>query len=63
MITKYKYIEELFKKISEEIQGSITIYVIGGAVLLYQDLKPVTKDTDIIVETRNEITHKKSYGY
>jgi len=54
MIKEYKYIEELFEKIKKEIDEPVTLYVIGGAVLLYQELKPATKDTDIIVETRKE---------
>ena len=52
MISDFKQIEELFKEIDQELTGKINIYVIGGAVLLYQGLKPATKDIDVILPNK-----------
>lgn len=54
MITKFKEIEELFKDVEKQIEKEIKVYVIGGAVLLEQNLKPATKDIDLVVATREE---------
>ena len=47
MISDFKQIEELFKKVDQQLKNNIDIYIIGGAVLLYQGLKSATKDIDI----------------
>jgi len=54
MIEHFIAYEELFKKVDELSELGIDLYVIGGAVLLYRDLKPSTKDIDIVVNTRSE---------
>ncbi|MBU0614924.1 MAG: hypothetical protein KJ601_02425 [Nanoarchaeota archaeon] len=54
MISSFRQIEELFKEIDKELVSQIHIFTIGGAVLLYQGLRPATKDIDIIVENKAE---------
>jgi hypothetical protein len=54
MITNYNLIEELFEKISKTIEKKISLYVIGGAVLLRKNLKDVTKDIDLVVNSKKE---------
>ena len=54
MITNFKQIETLFQEIDKTMHNKIKIYTIGGAVLLEQGLKIVTKDIDVVVETKNE---------
>ena len=53
MISDFEELRKLF----EEIDGAISktnFYVIGGAVLLRRGLKEVTKDIDVIVDSREE---------
>lgn len=54
MINNFKQIEELFKEIDKAMRRKIKIYTIGGAVLLEQGLKIITKDIDVVVKTKNE---------
>lgn len=54
MILNFKQIEELFKEIDTTVTHPCLIFVIGGTVLLYQGLKPATKDIDIVVDTKKE---------
>ncbi|MFH1649934.1 MAG: DUF6036 family nucleotidyltransferase [Candidatus Woesearchaeota archaeon] len=54
MISRFQKIDELLKQLDKVVEGPVNIYIIGGAALLYQKLKPSTKDIDIIVNTRAE---------
>jgi len=54
MISKFKQIENLFKEIDEKLEGKVNVYIIGGAALLFEGLKPSTKDIDLILDTKNE---------
>lgn len=54
MIENFAMYEELFKKVDNLSEQDINLYVIGGAVLLYRDLKPSTKDIDLVVNTQSE---------
>ena len=54
MISEFKQIEKLFKEINASLRKKVKIFVIGGAVLLQQGLKPATKDIDLVVETKEE---------
>jgi hypothetical protein len=54
MIEQFSIYELLFKEINQITNREINIYVIGGAVLLYRDMKPATKDIDIVVDTKAE---------
>ena len=56
MISDFKQIEELFGETDQQLTSTINIYIIGGAVLLYQGLKPATKDIDLI------LPNKESYN-
>jgi len=49
MISDFNQIKELFKEADQQLKTNMGIYIIGGAVLLYQGLKTVTKDIDIIL--------------
>ena len=54
MIEQFSVYELLFNEINKLIKIDTNIYVIGGAVLLYRDIKPATKDIDIVVDTKEE---------
>jgi len=54
MIENFSDYESLFNKINQLSKLNIDIYVIGGAALLYREIKPSTKDIDIVVNTREE---------
>ena len=54
MISEFQEIEELFKELDKVIHKKIKVYAIGGAVLLKQGLKDITKDIDLIVDTKEE---------
>lgn len=56
MISEFKQIEELFKEIDKKLTNKVNVYIIGGAVLLFEGLKPATKDIDLIIN--NEIEFK-----
>jgi predicted nucleotidyltransferase len=53
-ITDFTQISEAFKEIDQSITKNINVYLIGGAVLLYHDAKPGTKDIDLIVNSKEE---------
>jgi len=54
MISDFKQIETLFKEIDQYLKTKVRIYVIGGVVLLYQKLKPATKDIDLVIIKKEE---------
>ena len=54
MISKFKQIEELFYEIDENLTDKVNVYVIGGAALLFEGLKPATKDIDLILNDEDE---------
>lgn len=56
MISEFNQIEELFNEINKVMNRKVTAFIIGGAVMLYQGLKPATKDIDIVVKTKEEFT-------
>lgn len=53
-VTKIEQIYDAFEKIDKSINKKINIYMIGGGVLLYYNLKKGTKDIDIIVNSKDE---------
>jgi hypothetical protein len=54
MILDFKDFEKLFEEINSHLDHKISLYVIGGAVMLYHGLKTATKDIDIIVYSEKE---------
>lgn len=54
MISKFKQIEELFHEIDENLTDNVKVYIIGGAALLFEGLKPATKDIDLILKDKDE---------
>lgn len=54
MIEEYVKFEELFKELNKLLTNPCNLFVIGGAVLLRQGLKPGTKDIDLVVSSRKE---------
>lgn len=56
MISDFKQIEALFSEINEHLNRKVCIYIIGGVVLLYYNLKPATKDIDLIIQKKQEFT-------
>jgi hypothetical protein len=55
MIQEFKIYEKLFEEIDKKTFIKLDIYVIGGAALLYREIKPATKDIDIVVRSEEEI--------
>ena len=53
-ITNFTQIYDAFEEMDNSITQKIDIYLIGGAVLLYHDAKPGTKDIDLIVNSKKE---------
>ena len=54
MIYKFEELTKLFIEIDGKLSTKVEFYVIGGAMLLYHNLKDATKDVDIIVDTKSE---------
>ena len=54
MIKNYNQIENLFRELSACIDININLFIIGGLVMLKQELKESTKDIDIIVDSESE---------
>ncbi len=49
MIYKFDVLKELFAKIDKELKEEVSVFVIGGAVLLYHGIgKEYTKDIDLV---------------
>jgi len=49
MISNFKEIDLLLNEIDKKLKTRTKIFIIGGAALLYQNLKPATKDIDLIL--------------
>lgn len=44
-----EFIEAEFRRISEQLENPVTVYLIGGGALSLRDLKTATKDIDLVV--------------
>jgi len=56
MISDFKHIEMLFEEVDHYVKTKVDVYVIGGVALLYQGLKPATKDIDLIILRKEEFS-------
>jgi hypothetical protein len=54
MISKFENLNKLFEEIDGVLEKNVHFFIIGGAMLLYHNLKNVTKDVDIIVDDLTE---------
>ena len=54
MIESFKEIDSLFHELAKFMTHKTHVFMIGGAALMEQGLKPATKDIDLIVMTRFE---------
>jgi hypothetical protein len=54
MISKFEDLNKLFEEIDNNISEPVEFYVIGGAMMMYHGLKKITKDIDIIVDSKKE---------
>lgn len=54
MIEDIEKIKELFLEIDAKLTREINMYIIGGANLMFKDLKPATKDIDIVISEKRE---------
>lgn len=52
MISVFQDIFDLFQEIDDRLEQDVEIFAIGGVVLLYQGLKPATKDIDLVVSSQ-----------
>ncbi len=55
MISDTKTLDALFNEIGKELDENTTIYVFGGAALMFSGLKDATKDIDIVLATKKEM--------
>ncbi len=55
MISNTKTLYTLFNEIGKELDDNITMYVFGGAALMFAGLKDATKDIDIVFATKKEL--------
>jgi hypothetical protein len=53
-IDSFDQIFEVFEKLDKKLNRKTNIYLIGGAVLLYNNLKVGTKDIDIVVLKKDD---------
>lgn len=53
MISDGKQLEQLFQEMNQSLTGNVSLYIIGGAALLYQGLKTATKDIDVIMTIKH----------
>lgn len=44
-----EYIEAEFKRIAEELESRVSVYLVGGGAMSFRDLKDATKDIDLVV--------------
>ena len=54
MISKFEQLNNLFEELEKTLDEKVDIYIIGGAVMLYYNVKPITKDVDIVVSSLKE---------
>ncbi|MDD4877409.1 MAG: hypothetical protein PHO02_00040 [Candidatus Nanoarchaeia archaeon] len=54
MISRFEEINRLFEELDSALNRKISMFMIGGGVLLFYGLKPATKDIDIVVNTNEE---------
>jgi thiamine monophosphate synthase len=62
MISQFKHIEDLFEEIDKVLDIKLDVYMIGGAVLLYQGIKPATKDIDLILKNKQDFLTLQKAG-
>ncbi len=56
MITVFQQIMDLFVEIEKNLPKKADIFAIGGMMLLYQGLKPATKDVDLVVAAKEQFS-------
>lgn len=50
------HIQQQFSELAELLENPITVYLIGGGALTLQELKPATRDVDLIVREQSVLT-------
>lgn len=55
MISSTKELDSLFDEIGKQLKTQVTLYVFGGAALMFAGLKDATKDIDVVLETKEEL--------
>lgn len=55
MISSTKELDSLFNEIGKQLDKKVTLYVFGGAALMFAGLKDATKDIDVVLETKEEL--------
>ncbi len=54
MISEFNSILELMEEVDAQLKSKISVFAIGGIVLMYRGLKTVTKDIDLVVNGSDE---------
>lgn len=54
MISTFQPVADLFKEIDNQLEDKISLFTIGGLVLLYKKIKPATKDIDLVVSEKKD---------
>jgi sRNA-binding regulator protein Hfq len=52
---KRKSLEEFFEKVGKIAKVPITLYLIGGCNMSLRNMKPATKDVDVVLLNRKEM--------
>lgn len=51
MISRFEVLKKLFIEIDSALDSKTVVYIIGGAAMMYRNLKNSTKDIDIFIES------------
>lgn len=61
------YIRAEFQQLDDHLDGHVTLYLIGGGAMAFQELKDATKDIDVVVQNGSDLqqlrTSLEATGY
>ncbi|MBI4980513.1 hypothetical protein HZC30_03085 [Candidatus Woesearchaeota archaeon] len=50
----HHHLEQILTEIASKLSKETIIYIFGGAVMVYQKIKPATKDIDILFDSEED---------
>jgi predicted nucleotidyltransferase len=56
MISDFRDIIIFFEEVGKHLKNKVHFFIIGGAMLLYYEIKSATKDIDVVVITKEEFS-------
>lgn len=54
---KQEQLTEILETVSKNLQKETNVYLFGGAVMVHNNLKPSTKDIDLLFDSKTEYNH------